>query len=685
MAESKSEDFDDIDDLCIRNIGVFAADVVQKANSGHPGAPMGMAAIAHILWTKIMNANSANPKYVNRDRFVLSNGHGCALQYTMLHLAGYNVKMDDLKAFRQLNSITPGHPENDLTQGVECSTGPLGQGIAQAVGQAIASKYVQSVFGAELFNNRIYVFCGDGCMQEGVASEAASLAGHLKLNNLCLIYDDNDIQIDGGTDLAFTENVAKRFEAYNWNVLSVADGNKDYKAILESINKSKECKDKPTLICIKTKIGYGSKKEGSEKAHGSPLGDECLKEYKKKMGFDPEQTFVIKDEVYKRYQDSFIKRGKDEEDKWNKLKEEYCKKFPEKAKLLDRLLTGKLPEKWEECLPKYDENTPKNATRSINGAILNEIVKVIPEIIGGAADLTPSTKTQLKCSHDFQATSYDGRYLRFGVREFGMFAIGNGIASYGLNLIPFTATFLNFLTYGYGAVRLGALSHFRQIYIMTHDSVLLGEDGPTHQPVEVIPSTRALPNILTFRPCDGNEINETWKIMLNNTNGPSVICLSRQKINVNIVSKYTKTTSQDGVKNGAYVLNDCKEPDVIAIATGSEVELALEAAESLKSELNVRVVSAVCLELFEKQDIKYKESILKPNVLVVSLEASSPYGWSKYAHKSFGVPAFGKSAPLAKVREDFGFTAKAFANNIQQTVKLWKDKQVPLLPVLYPN
>eukprot|EP00486_Rosalina_sp_Unknown_P010507 CAMPEP_0201578578 /NCGR_PEP_ID=MMETSP0190_2-20130828/25505_1 /ASSEMBLY_ACC=CAM_ASM_000263 /TAXON_ID=37353 /ORGANISM="Rosalina sp." /LENGTH=316 /DNA_ID=CAMNT_0048011901 /DNA_START=69 /DNA_END=1016 /DNA_ORIENTATION=- len=316
MAESKSEDFDDIDDLCIRNIGVFAADVVQKANSGHPGAPMGMAAIAHILWTKIMNANSANPKYVNRDRFVLSNGHGCALQYTMLHLAGYNVKMDDLKAFRQLNSITPGHPENDLTQGVECSTGPLGQGIAQAVGQAIASKYVQSVFGAELFNNRIYVFCGDGCMQEGVASEAASLAGHLKLNNLCLIYDDNDIQIDGGTDLAFTENVAKRFEAYNWNVLSVADGNKDYKAILESINKSKECKDKPTLICIKTKIGYGSKKEGSEKAHGSPLGDECLKEYKKKMGFDPEQTFVIKDEVYKRYQDSFIKRGKDEEDKW---------------------------------------------------------------------------------------------------------------------------------------------------------------------------------------------------------------------------------------------------------------------------------------------------------------------------------------------------------------------------------
>lgn len=685
MAEAKSDDFDDIDDLCIRNIGTFAADVVQKANSGHPGAPMGMAAIAHILFTKILNANSSNPSYINRDRFVLSNGHACALQYTMLHLSGYNVKMDDLKSFRQLDSITPGHPENVLTDGVECSTGPLGQGIAQGVGQAIAAKYAQSLFGNELFNNRIYVFCGDGCMQEGVASEAASLAGHLKLNNLCLIYDDNNIQIDGETNLAFTENVGKRFEAYNWNVLYVADGNKDYKAILDSINKAKECKDKPTLICIKTKIGYGSKKEDSEKAHGSPLGDEVLKDYKKKMGFDPEQTFVIKDEVYKRYQDTFVKRGKEEEIKFNKLKEEYSKKFPEKGKLLDRLLTGKLPEKWTECLPKYDENSKSAASRNINGEILNEIVKVVPEIIGGAADLTPSTKTLLKCSHDFQSTSYDGRYLRFGVREFGMFAIGNGIASYGLNLVPFTATFLNFLTYGYGAVRLGALSHLRQIYIMTHDSVLLGEDGPTHQPVEVLPSVRALPNILTFRPCDGNEINETWKIMLNNTNGPSVICLSRQKINVNIVSKYTKTTSQDGVKNGAYVLNDCKEPDVIAIATGSEVELALEAAESLKSELNVRVVSAVCLELFEKQDIKYKESILKPNVLVVSLEASSPYGWSKYAHKSFGVPAFGKSAPLAKVREDFGFTAKAFANNIQQTVKLWKDKQVPLLPVLYPN
>ena len=405
MAEAKSDEFDDIDDLCIRNIGTFCADVVQKANSGHPGAPMGMAAIAHILWTKILNANPEDSSYINRDRFVLSNGHACALQYTMLHLSGYKVKMEDLKEFRQLNSITPGHPENVLTDGVELSTGPLGQGIAQAVGQAIAAKYAQSMF-PDLFNNNIYVFCGDGCMQEGVASEAASLAGHLQLNNLILIYDDNNIQIDGGTDLAFTENVGKRFEAYNWNVLYVKDGNKDLKAIYDAIQKGKNSDDKPTLICIKTKIGFGSKKEASEKAHGSPLGDEVLKDYKTKMGFNPDEKFIIKQEVYQRYKDSFIKRGKEQQDKFNKLKDEYCKKFPEKAKLLNRLLEGKLPEKWQEALPKYDENSKVEASRNTNGAILNEIVKVIPEIIGGAADLTPSTKTLLKCSHDFQGTIY---------------------------------------------------------------------------------------------------------------------------------------------------------------------------------------------------------------------------------------------------------------------------------------
>eukprot|EP01083_Nonionella_stella_P069017 183680_1 len=691
MAEQKST-FDDIDELCVRNIGVFAADVVQKANSGHPGAPMGMAAIAHVLWSKILTANSGNSAYPNRDRFILSNGHACALLYTMLHLCGYKVSMDDLKSFRQLNSVTPGHPENFMTDGVECSSGPLGQGIAQAVGQAIASKYVASMFGSDLFNNKVYVFCGDGCMQEGVASEASSLAGHLKLNNLILIYDDNSITIDGKTDLSFTEDVGKRYEAYGWNVLSVDNGNKDLAAIETALNAARDCADKPTLICVKTVIGFGCTKENTHGVHGSPLGDVALKDYKKKMGFKEEETFVIDEKVRKRYEDTFMKRGKEAEAAWNAKKDAFDKQFPEKGKLLDRLLRGELPANWEDVLPKYDETYKPNATRSINGEVLNAICAVIPEIVGGAADLTPSTKTQLKCSHDFQAATNDGRYLRFGVREFGMFAIANGIASFGCNLVPFTATFLNFLTYGYGALRLGALSHLRHVYVMTHDSVLLGEDGPTHQPVEVIASCRVLPNVLTFRPCDGNEIAAVWRIMLNRADGPSVICLSRQKVNTNLVSRYTKDgRAAKGVQNGLYVLSNEEEkddPDAIVIATGSEVELALEAAESLAKKdapLKVRVVSGVCCELFDKMDLKYRESVLKPNTPVISVEAASPFGWSKYAHKSIGVEGFGCSAPLANIRQKFGFTAESVVNNVVETVKIWKDKQVPLLPTLYPN
>jgi len=688
MAEQKASDYDDTDKLCVNNIGVLAADMVQKANSGHPGAPMGMAAIAHVLWTKIMNASSANSSWVNRDRFVLSNGHACALQYVMLHLSGYKVKMDDLKQFRQLNSITPGHPENVMTDGVELSTGPLGQGIAQAVGLAIASKYAQSMFGDTIINNKVYVLCGDGCMQEGVASEASSLAGHLQLNNLVLIYDDNDIQIDGSTNLAFTENVGERYKAYGWRVMYVEDGNTDLAGLEEAILAAKASEDKPTLICVKTKIGYKSTKEGTHKVHGSPLGDEALKHYKTQMGFDPEKTFVVDKAVYERYQGTFVKRGAEAEAQWNAARKEWAEKNPDLEKVLDRLLKGQLPADWEKALPQYDENSKPSASRNINGEVLNAIAKVMPELIGGAADLTPSTKTALKCSHDFQAASRDGRYLRFGVREFGMFAIGNGISAFGMNMIPFTATFLTFLTYGYGAVRVGALSHLRHIYVMTHDSVLLGEDGPTHQPVEVLACTRSLPNILTFRPCDGNEIVESWKVMLRQE-GPSVIALSRQTINTKLVSKYTKNTAGKGVQNGCYILNEgdeekAKTPDVIVMSSGSEVELCLEAAEALAGELTVRVVSAACLELFDAQDVKYRESVLVPGTLVISVEASSPYGWNKYAHKSFGVPGWGKSAPLKSIREDYGFTAEAVTKNIKDTVAKCKGKEMPLLPTLWP-
>ena len=480
--------------------------------------------------------------------------------------------------------------------------------------------------------------------------------------------------------------------------IKVENGNKDLIEIENAINIAKNMKNGPTLICIKTKIGYGSTKENSEKAHGSPLGNESLINYKKKMGFKENESFIINNKVYKRYINTFQKRGKELEILWNKLKNEFCKKYIEKGKLLQRLLKNKLPENWEKCLPKYDENSKIAATRNINGDILNEIVKIIPEIIGGSADLTPSTKTLLKCSYDFQGydnfnnnnnnkKKFSGRYLRFGVREFAMFCIGNGISSYGCNIIPFTSTFLNFLTYGWGAVRLGSLSYLRHIYIMTHDSILLGEDGPTHQPIEVLSATRATPNILTFRPCDGNEICETWKYGLN-YNGPTIICLSRQKVNTKIISKYTKLTSNNGVKNGLYILKDTEEKkdiDVIIIGTGSEIEIALDTAnELLKSlKLNIRVVSGICLQLFDKKDIKYKESILKPNTLVISIEAASSFGWSKYSHKHFGVDTFGKSAPLSAVREHFGINTKAFTNNVIKTINKWKNKQIPLLPCLY--
>merc|ERR1719242_2237888 len=496
-------------------------------------------------------------------------------------------------------------------------------------------------------------------MQEGVAAEASSLAGHLQLNNLVVIYDDNDIQIDGSTNLAFTEDVGKRYEAYGWDVLYVADGNTDLPAVEAAILKAKASKDKPTLICVKTN-----------------------------MGFDPEQTFVALKEVYDRYKETFVARGAAAEAQWNETREAWAKDNVEQNKLLQRMLEGKMPDNWEAVLPKYDENSKPAASRNINGEVLNAIAQVMPELIGGAADLTPSTKTALKCSHDFQADSRNGRYLRFGVREFGMFAIGNGISAYGVNMIPFTATFLTFLTYGYGAVRVGALSHLRHIYVMTHDSVLLGEDGPTHQPVEVLACTRSLPNILTFRPCDGNEIAETWKVMLNRE-GPSVIALSRQTINTKLVSKYTKNGAAKGVHNGCYVMNEADDdekakPDVIVISSGSEVELALEAAETLAKEMKVRVVSATCLELFDAQDLKYRQSVLIPGTLVISLEASSPYGWNKYAHKSVGVPAWGKSAPLKSIREDYGFNAKAFTQTVKDAVAQSKDKEMPLLPTLWP-
>lgn len=692
-SEEKANEFNKLDELCINTIRVLAADMVEKANSGHPGAPMGLAPVAHILWGRFLNANAKNPHFINRDRFVLSNGHACALQYLMLHLTGYPMTMKDLQSFRQIKSITPGHPECHLTPGIEVSSGPLGQGLAQAVGMAIAEKHLASIFNKpkyKLFNHKIYVMCGDGCMMEGVTSEASSLAGHLKLDNLIVMYDDNKITIDGKTNLAFTEKVAQRYRAYGWQTFVVENGNTDYNMINQALTEAQSCKV-PVLILISTKIGYGSKKEDTHGVHGSPLGLDVLKDFKTKMGFNPELNFVVDNSVYEFYNKAFTKRGEDCEKQWNELFQSYCQEFEKEGKTLKRLLSNELPDNWIECLPKFDKNSKAEATRAINGKVLNALAPVIPEIFGGCADLTPSTNTQLACSHDFQNDTNDGRYIRFGVREFAMFAIGNGISSYGCNLIPFTSTFLNFITYGWGAVRLGALSHLRQIYIMTHDSVFLGEDGPTHQPIEVLPLLRATPNIYTFRPCDGNEINAAWIHALSHKSSPTVFCLSRQTV------KTIDHTSQEKGLKGAYIVaseetnetndenksND-KKLDVILISTGSEVPMCVDALSIIKQNgYSARVVSAPCLELFDHQSLDYRKTILKPNILTISIEAASSFGWPKYSHSHISIDGYGASAPYKQVCEFFGFTPEKIAQNVIDFIAIWKEFSVPLLPCLY--
>lgn len=655
-----------IEEKCVNTIRVLAADAVQKANSGHPGAPMGMAPVAHVLWSQFLNANPEDPLWVNRDRFVLSNGHACALQYCMLHLTGYDVKMDDLKSFRQLHSKTPGHPENFQTPGIEVTTGPLGQGIANAVGLAMGAKHAAAKFNEPNFaivDNTIFVFCGDGCLQEGVSSEASSLAGHLKLDNLVVIYDDNKITIDGHTELSFTEDVPARYRAYGWNTIEVTNGNKDLSGIAKAIEEARAHKGQPTLISLKTTIGYGSSKENTHGVHGAPLGPDVLREYKGVMGLDQDKSFNVGDDVYKFYKDSFGTRGAKCQEAWNALLASYTEKFPDKAKEYKRIFVDKsLPEGWEEKVLKemaYTTESKLGATRNYGGDVLRSIAEIVPELIGGSADLTPSNKTNLKNTTDFQAATYGGRYFRFGVREHGMFAIGNGLASYGY--IPFTATFLNFITYGWGAVRLTALSKFQQIFVMTHDSIFLGEDGPTHQPVEVLPLLRATTNLFTFRPADGKETLGCWITAMKTRDAPSVMCLSRQKC------PHLENTSAENVSKGAYcVFGDCSSAKVVVIATGSEVSLAVDYAK--KSE-GTAVVSAPCLEIFDQQDDDYKKSVLPEGAFKVSIEASTPYGWEKYSDLQLGVPGWGASAPLSAIREEYGFTVEKIAAKIESSMK----------------
>jgi transketolase len=663
-----------VDNLCVNTIRVVAADMVQVAKSGHPGMPMGMAPVTQVLFSKHLDITAKNPQWLNRDRWILSNGHGCTLQYIMLYLTGF-LTLDDLKNFRQLGSRTPGHPENFLTPGVEVTTGPLGQGFANGIGMAIAQEYAKTKFNTKDFNmidHYIYVFLGDGCLMEGVTSEAASLAGHLGLGSLIYIYDDNNITIDGKTNIAFTEDVSMRFKSYGWHVQTVEKGDTDLEAIDNAINEAKKIKDKPHLIVLKTTIGYGSKLEGTPKVHGAPLGEEEIQNVKKKFGFGPEK-FAFPEEVIQEYK-KISERSANKYKEWTELFEKYKNAHPDKAKELEDFISGKLPEKWEDELPKYSSNDKPIATRKLSGTVINKLAPVLPFFIGGSADLAESNMTNIKDGKDFQKGQYDGKNIRFGVREHAMAAIGNGMAAYAKGYIPFVATFLNFLGYCWGAARLSALSHFRVIYIMTHDSIGLGEDGPTHQPIEIIPLVRSTPNFYLMRPCDGNEVSGCYRIAIKSDQTPSCLCLTRQDL------PHLDGTDIMKVEKGGYVLQDCEgKPDLIFVATGSEVSICVETAKLLK-DMKVRVVSMPIVELFDKQDDEYRKSVLLEGVPVISVEASSTFGWAKYSHYQIGMKTFGISAPYKQVYDHFGITPEKIAEKAKELVKFYKGKAIPNVP-----
>lgn len=646
---------------CINTLRCLSIDMVQKANSGHPGMPLGMAPAMHILYSRILKFSSKHSKWSSRDRFVLSNGHGCALLYSMLHLAGYNVSLDDLKNFRQSGSNTPGHPEINITDGVEATTGPLGQGIANAVGMAISQEHIAARFNKPNFpiaDSKIYVFCGDGCLQEGISSEACSLAGHLKLKNLIIIYDDNSITIDGNTSLSFSEDIPMRFKSCGWNTITVENGNEDIDAIENAIREAQES-DRPTIISLKTYIGYKSPFENTSKAHGAPLGINGVSATKDALNMDSSKSFEIPNDV-KEFYANIIEKGNKFYDDWEKMFTEYSKQWPNEAAEYNRIfIEKKLPNNWKECLDQFNDDNSNIATRSISGKILKVIADCVPELVGGCADLTPSCKTSFN-TVDFQPGSYHGRYFRFGIREHAMIAICNGISYYG-GLIPFSATFLNFITYAWGAVRVGALSHARQIYIMTHDSIALGEDGPTHQPVEVLPLLRATPNLVTFRPADVREVIASYEFAFENQTTPIVLSLTRQSVPSLVQSDRYKALK------GAYILQQTSEglPDIILIGSGSEVHLLVETSVKLeKKGMNVRIVSSPSLDVFEQQSIEYRRKILVPDVPVVSVEASSTFGWAKYAHYNIGMTTFGASAPGSENMKRFGFTSENILEKI---------------------
>jgi len=695
----KNPGLSELDELCIQTIRFLSMEAVQKAKSGHPGMPMGMAPAAYVLWTKYLKHNPSNPRWHNRDRFVLSAGHGCMLLYCLLHLSGYDISLDELKNFRQWGSKTPGHPEYDPQRGVEATTGPLGQGISNAVGMAIAQKYLANYFnrdGFPIIDYKIYVIASDGDLQEGVASEASSLAGHLGLDNLIVVYDDNHITIDGDTDLAFTEDRAKRYESYGWNVQEVGGDGNDMAAFekaLENINQKSKIKNqkygkpacpeypmkekehpkdstagRPSIIKLRTHIAYGSPNmQDKAESHGAPLGEDEIKLIKERFGWDQEKSFHIPKEVSAHMRQA-IEKGAKAEKAWNKMFADYAKKYPELAGQFRDAAEGKLPVKLDEILPKFDTSKPL-ATRQASGKVLDAVMPRLPLVLGGSADLTPSNNTRFAEAKNFQKDARDGRYIHYGIREHAMGAIMNGISVSGLAR-AYGGTFLVFSDYMRAAIRVAAMSRYPTIFVFTHDSIGIGEDGPTHQPVEQIAALRAVPNLMVIRPADANETAQAWKFALEYRDGPVALILTRQGLPVIDQNKYSSAAN---LSKGAYVLAPAPvfrqddagadKPDVLLLASGSEVSIALEAAEKLAAEkIAAQVVSMPCWELFEKQEQKYKDSVIPPSVKArVGIEAGVEMGWSKYLGDKgvfIGLSTFGASAPYKVCFEKFGITAE---------------------------
>jgi transketolase len=665
-----------LDLLCVNTIRTLAIDAVQAANSGHPGAPMALAPVAYALWQQFLRYDPEDPIWPNRDRFILSNGHASMLLYALLHLAGvravnpkyerlgeYAVTLEDIKKFRQIDSKTPGHPEYRLTSGVETTTGPLGQGVGNSVGMAIAGKWLAAQFnrpGFEMFDYNVYTMCSDGDLMEGLGSEAASLAGHLKLSNLCWMYDNNHVTLDGPASDSFSENVGMRFKAYGWNVTEVKDAN-DLAALAEAYNFFLKTDSGPTLIMVDSHIGYGSPhKVDSNAAHGEPLGEEEVRLAKKAYGWPEDAKFLIPDVVREHFREGIGKRGHRLREQWIGLFNEYAKKYPELADRLDRMQHRELPDGWSKNLPAFPPDAKGVATRESSGKVLNTIAQNVPWLVGGSADLAASNKTTLKFegAGDFQANHYGGRNLHFGVREHAMGSALSGMAL--AKIRPYGGTFFNFSDYMRPAIRLAAIMEIPVIYIFTHDSIGLGEDGPTHQPVEQLASLRAIPGLMVMRPADANEVVESWKVIMQLRHEPAALVLSRQALPTFDRTKYASAT---GVAKGAYVMADAPDgkPDVILIGSGSEVQLCVAAYEKLKAEgVKARVVSMPSWDLFEHQDQDYKEEVLPPDVKArVAVEQASTFGWSQYVGMQgivIGMHTFGASAPLKELQKKFGFS-----------------------------